>query len=49
MKYTDVGTHWITLYALNNITYFDSSGVEYILKEIKILKQIYTEYKQTIQ
>ena len=29
-------THWIVLYALNNdITYFDSSGVEHIPKEIK--------------
>ena len=28
-EYSDIGTHWIALYALNNnITYFDSFGVE---------------------
>ena len=28
--------HWIALYAnCDNITYFDSFGVEYILKQIK--------------
>ena len=36
--YSDIGTHWIALYALNNnVTYFDSFGVEHIPKEIKIL------------
>ena len=35
-EYSDIGTHWITLYALNNnVTYFDSFGVEHIPKEIK--------------
>ena len=35
-QYADVGTHWIALYALNNdITYFDSLGVEHIPKEIE--------------
>ena len=35
-EYSDVVTHWIPLYALNNdITYFDSFGVEYISKEIE--------------
>ena len=35
-EYSDNGTDWIALYALNNnITYFDSFGVEYIPKEIK--------------
>ena len=35
-EYSDVGTHWIGLYALNNnVTYFDSFGVEHIPKEIK--------------
>ena len=36
-EYSDIGTHWIALYALNNnVTYFDSFGVEHIPKEIKI-------------
>ena len=35
-EYFDIGTHWIVLYALNNnVTYFDSFGVEHIPKEIK--------------
>ena len=35
-KYSDVGTHWVALYAVNNnVTYFDSFGVEHIPKEIK--------------
>ena len=33
---SDIGTHWVALYAHNNnITYFDSFGVEHIPKEIK--------------
>ena len=33
---SDIGTHWIVFYALNNdFTYFDSFGAEHILKEIK--------------
>ena len=36
VKYSDIGTHWIALYALNNVTYFDSFEVEHISKEIKI-------------
>ena len=36
-EYSDVGTLWITLYAINNnVTYFDSFGVELIPKEIRI-------------
>ena len=36
-EYSDIGTQWIALYALNNnVTYFDSFGVEHIPKEIKI-------------
>ena len=36
-EYSDIGTHWITLYALNkNVTYFDSFVVEHIPKETKI-------------
>ena len=35
-EYSDTGTHWIALYILNNdVTYFDSFGVEHIPKEIK--------------
>ena len=35
-EYSDVGTHWVALYVSNNdVTYFDSFGVEYIPKEIK--------------
>ena len=32
-EYTDTGTDWIAFY-VKNITYFDSSGVEHIPKEI---------------
>ena len=36
-EYSNIGTHWIALYALNNnFTYFDSFGVEHIPKEIYI-------------
>ena len=36
-EYSDIETHWIDLYALNNnVTYFDSFGVEHIRKEIII-------------
>ena len=35
-EYADVGTHWITLYCKNDeIVYFNSSGVEHVLKEIE--------------
>ena len=35
-EYSDIGTHWIALYeSNNNVTYFDSFGVEHIPKEIK--------------
>ena len=35
-EYSDIGTHWVALYANNNsVTYFDSFGVEHIPKEIK--------------
>ena len=34
-EYSDIGTHWIALHVKNNdITYFDSFGVEHIPKEI---------------
>ena len=52
----EIGTHWIALYALiNDITYFDSFGVEHISKEIKNLlviktqEQIFLGYKHMIQ
>ena len=35
-EYSDIGTHWVALYVQNNnVTYFDSFGVELIPKEIK--------------
>ena len=35
-EFEDVGTYWIALYVKNNeITYFDSFGVEHVPKEIK--------------
>ena len=39
-EYFEIGTHWIALYVKNNnITYFDSFGVEHIPKEIiKLIK-----------
>ena len=38
-EYEAIGTHWVVLYVNdNNVTYFDSFGVEYIPKEsIKII------------
>ena len=35
-EYSDIGTHWVAMYVRNNdVTYFDSFGVEHIPKEIK--------------
>ena len=35
-EYSDIGTHWVTLYVKNNdVTNFDSFGVEKIPKEIR--------------
>ena len=35
-EYSDIGTHWFALYVQNNdVTYFDSFGVEHIPKEIR--------------
>ena len=34
-EYSDIGTHWVALYVQNNVTYFDSFGLEHIPKEIK--------------
>ena len=55
--YSDIGTYWIALCALNNIvTYFDSFGVEPIPKEIKkfikrssITQKIFLGYRHMIQ
>ena len=36
VEYSDIGTHWIALYAQkNDVIYFDSFGVEHIPKGIK--------------
>ena len=64
-EYSDIGTHWVALYVNNNnnVTYFDSFGVEHIPKKIKVLlivlcpllrkiktlKQIFSEYKHMIR
>ena len=53
---TDIGTHWFALYVKNNeVTYFDSFGVEHIPNEIKkfigcknLIVNI-LEYKRMIQ
>ena len=38
-EYESIGTHWVGLYVNdNNVTYFDSFGVEHIPKEIKKFK-----------
>ena len=43
VEYCDIGTHWITLYGQNNdVTYFDSFGLEHISKEIKTFTVIKT-------
>ena len=35
-EYSDIGTHWVPLYVVNNnVTFFDSFWVEHIPKEIK--------------
>ena len=35
-EYSDIGTHWVSLWVndTNDVTYFDSFGVEHIPKEI---------------
>ena len=54
-EYESVGTHWIALYVnshnVNNVTHFDSFGVEHIPKEIKKAiynKEIFIDHKHTI-
>ena len=35
-EYESIGTHWIAVYAnAENLTYFDSFGVEYIQKKLE--------------
>ena len=35
-EYSDIGTHWVALYVKSNdITYFNSFGVEHIPREVK--------------
>ena len=35
-EYSDIETHWVTLFVQNNnVTYFDSFGLEHISKDIK--------------
>ena len=35
-KYSDIGADWVALYvSYNDVTYFDSFGVEHVPKEIK--------------
>ena len=63
-EYSDTRTHWVALYVgraspkdlnNNNVTYFDSFGVEHIPKEIRIfinsknIKINISEYKHMIQ
>ena len=55
-EYSDIGTHWVPLWVNNNnVTYFDSFGVEHIpteiikLSRIEILRQIFSGYKHMIQ
>ena len=55
-EYSDIGAHWVALYVKNNdITYFDSFGVEHFLRKlkhlsrIKMLRQIFSGYRHMIQ
>ena len=55
-EFSHIGTHWIAVYVQNNdVTYFDSFGVEHIPEEIKTfignknVKQIFLEYKHMIR
>ena len=42
-EYSDIGTHWVALYIQNNdVTYFDSFGVEHIPKKLKHILVIKT-------
>ena len=42
-EYADIGTHWIALFCnRNEIVYFDSFGVEHVLKKFNNLLEIKT-------
>ena len=44
-EYESIGTHWIALYMNgNNVTYFDSFGVEHIPKEIYRKQKYHRKY-----
>ena len=54
-EYSDIGFHWLAFHVQNNdVTYFDSFGVEHIPKEIRTCidnkhKKASLEYKRIIQ
>ena len=53
-EYENTDTHWVSLFVkANKVIYFDTFGLEDIPEEInkliKKLKQVYLEYKRTIQ
>ena len=55
-EYSGIGTHRVALWVnSNNVTYFDSFGVEMFLKKLEhlliiiVLKQIFSEYKHMIK
>ena len=42
-EYSGIGTHWIDLWMnINNVTYFDSFGVEHLPQKLKHLLKIET-------
>ena len=48
-EYSGIGTYWIALYVLNNVTYSGSFGVEHISKEIKKIIDKYTIITNTFR
>ena len=38
-EYSDIGTHWVALWVNNNVTDFDSFGVEHIQRNYKIYRE----------
>ena len=48
-EYSGIGTHWVALYVRNNdVTYFDSFGVEHIPKEVKAFIDRFLSIKTNI-